>query len=161
MGLLAWTMGGCTVWEICAPSPGPLLSQLTVGQNAGRGHFFASHYTYYTADLPVPWCYVHPQTDHATFWPTPYVHTTFCHCDNLLLWHFGPLTFYHCDRWTQWQFTTVTLWPLNILLLWQMDPVTIYYGDTLTPEHFTTVTDGTGDILLLRHFATHSIHPGN
>ncbi len=55
------------------------------------------------------------------------------HCDNLLLWHFDPLTFYYCDRWTQWQFTTVTIRPLNILLLWQMDPVTIYYCDNLTP----------------------------
>ncbi len=34
------------------------------------------------------------------------------HCDNLLLWHFDPLTFYYCDGWTQWNFTTATLGPL-------------------------------------------------
>ncbi len=65
------------------------------------------------ADLPegVPWHYVHPQTDHVTFRPTPYVHPTF-----------HPL----------WQFTIVTIWPLKILLLWQIDPMTIYYCDNLT-----------------------------
>ncbi len=33
------------------------------------------------------------------------------HCDNLLLWHFDPLTFHYYDRWTQWHFTTATLRP--------------------------------------------------
>jgi hypothetical protein len=32
-------------------------------------------------------------------------------CDNLLLWHFGPLTFCYCNRWTQWHFTLATLCP--------------------------------------------------
>ncbi len=78
---------------------------------------------FFTLAFLVPWRYVHPQTDHATFRPTP----------------FHPL----------WQFTIVTIRPLNILLLWQMDPVTIYYCDTPTPWHFTTVTDGSSDNLLL------------
>ncbi len=59
----------------------------------------------------VPWRYVHPQTDHVTFRPTPYVHPTF-----------HPL----------WQFTIVTIRPPNILLLWQIDPMTIYYCDNST-----------------------------
>ncbi len=75
--------------------------------------------------------YVHPQTDHATFWPTPFVHQMFC-----------PL----------WQFSTVTLWPCDIFLLWHSDSVTIFYCDTSTMWHFYTVTFWVCDNFLLWHF---------
>jgi hypothetical protein len=91
----------------------------------------------------VPWHYVHPQTDHATFRPTPYGHPTFRPLWQFTTVHFDPITFYYCDRWTQWQFTTVTLRPLYILLLWQMDPVTIYYCDTSPPIRYIQVTNVT------------------
>jgi hypothetical protein len=70
------------------------------------------HLHYFGVKIEVPWRYVHPQNDHATFRPTPYFHPTF-----------RPL----------WQFTTVKLRPLNIFRLWQMDTVTIYYCDNSTP----------------------------
>ncbi len=98
-----------------------------------------------------PWHYVHPQTDHATFQPTPYVHPTFCPlwqfstatlrpcdifstvtfrlCDNFLLWHFDHVTFFYCDIPTLWQFSTVTRRPCDIFLLWHSDSVTIFYCD--------------------------------
>ncbi len=73
----------------------------------------------YTWQKTVPWHYVHPQTDHVTFWPTWYIHPTF-----------RPL----------WQFTTVTLRPFNILPLRQMDPVTFYYCDTSSLIQYIQVT---------------------
>jgi hypothetical protein len=60
------------------------------------------------AVIKEPWRYVHPQTNHVTFRPTPYVHPTFC-----------PL----------WQFSTATLRPCDIFLLRHSDSVTIFYCD--------------------------------
>ncbi len=90
----------------------------------------------------VPWRYVHPQTDHMTFWPTPYVHPTFC-----------PL----------WQFSTATLRPCDIFLLWHSDSVTIFYCDTSSMWHFATVTFWLCDNFLLWHSVSKwtglSVHP--
>jgi hypothetical protein len=50
-------------------------------------------YTVTTVTLEsVPWCYVHPRTDHATFRPAWNVHWEFWP-----LWHLDPVTFYYCD----------------------------------------------------------------
>ncbi len=101
----------------------------------------------------VPWHYVHPQTDRATFQPTPYVHKIFCPlwpfstvtlqpCNIFLLWHSDSVTIFYCDTSTMWhystvtfglwQFHTVTLWPCDIFLLRHSDSVTIFYCDIST-----------------------------
>ncbi len=101
----------------------------------------------------VPWRYVHPQTDQATFRPAPYVHPTYCPlwqfstatlrpCDIFLLWHsdsdnfllrhFNHVTFFYGDIPTLWQFSTVTLWPCDIYLHWHSDSVTIFYCHILS-----------------------------
>ncbi len=99
----------------------------------------------------VPWRYVHPQTDHVTFRPTPYVHPTFCPlwqfstatlrpCDIFLLWHSDSVTIFYCDTSTMWHFATVTFWLCDN-----------FYCDTLTMWHFSTVTFRLYDNFLLWH----------
>ncbi len=58
----------------------------------------------------MPWCYVHRQTNQATFWPARYGMSTehSNHCDNLLLWHFDPVTFYYCDTLPHIRYVHVT-----------------------------------------------------
>jgi hypothetical protein len=95
--------------------------------------------------------YVHPQTDHATFWPTPYVHQIFCPlwqfstvtlwpCDIFLLWHSDSVTIFYCDTLTMWHFYTVTFWLCDNFLLWHFNHVTFFYCDILPLWHFSTVT---------------------
>jgi hypothetical protein len=47
IGFLAECMGGCTVWEVCAPCPGPLLILHISGYNAVSDQFFASYCLHY------------------------------------------------------------------------------------------------------------------
>ncbi len=99
----------------------------------------------------VPWRYVHPQTDHVTFRPTPYIHPTFCPlwqfstatlrpCDIFLLWHSDSVTIFYCDTSTMWHFATVTFRLCDNFLLWHFDLVTFCYCDILTLWQFSTVT---------------------
>ncbi len=101
--------------------------------------------------LSVPWCYVHPQTHHVTFRPTPYVHPTFCPlwqfstvtlrpCDIFLLWHSNSVTIFYCNTSTMWHFSTVTFRLCDNFLLWLLDHVKFFYCDIPTLWQFSTVT---------------------
>ncbi len=96
-------------------------------------------------DFTVPSRYVHSQTDHMTFRPTPYVHPIFCpltifYCDTSTMWHFSTVIFRLCDIPTLWRFSTATLRPCDNFLLWHFDHVTFFYCDIPTLWQFSTVT---------------------